>query len=196
MERKIKNVEYNPASEMHGYKNVRFVENVSKGLRFVGFADEIARSEGSRAIDHNGWYTDDVFQDETYRGVVYQLPSHGKGGTCFVYGYADPNNDDCALLAFDVTGDKLEAAKQADRFAEIFAEHEREYQEAWHAGRRCDDLSRRLGKNGTILPIPSGDSPVLPSDGFPCRVSKIRHGKLRVRGNLARKSRFDPLASF
>ena len=87
-------ISYGPAFDAHGYKWVRFVENVSRGLRLVGFADEIAKAEGSwRSIQHTGWFTDDD-QSEKYRGVVYQLPSRGE--PLYVYGYADTNNDDCA----------------------------------------------------------------------------------------------------
>ena len=135
---KVKAIEYNPAindpKRMHGYKNVRWIENVSRGLRLVGYADEIAR------IDHKGWYTDDDGSNgETYRGIVYQLPSHGE--TLYVYGYADPCNDDCALLCFDTETDKLDAARAADRFAEIFAEEQREYSTAWQAGRRAEEIA-------------------------------------------------------
>jgi hypothetical protein len=147
MKRKVKAIEFNPVNDpkrVHGYKNVRWIENASRGLRLVGFADEIARKEHSRAIEHKGWYTyDDGDPREVLRGVVYQLPSR-KGQTLYVYGYADPNNDDCALLCFEQEGDKMEAAKQADRFAEIFAEDERDYHRAWDAGRRCEDLDEEI----------------------------------------------------
>jgi len=134
---KTKAIEYNPAHESHGYRGVRWVENVSRGLRFVGFADEIAH------LNHKGWYSRDEEFDEVYRGVVYQLPARD-GEAQFVYGYADPNNDDCALLCFDVETDKADAARSADRFAEILAEEERAYNRAWQAGRRCEDLDEKI----------------------------------------------------
>jgi hypothetical protein len=131
---KPKTIEYGPANETHGYTNVRWVENVSRGLRLVGFADKIA------GLNHNGWYTvDDGDNGEVYRGVVYQLPARD-GREQFIGGYADPCNDDCALVYFDVVGNAKEAACLADRFAETFAEAERDYQRAWAAGRRYDDL--------------------------------------------------------
>lgn len=148
---KQKQIEYNPVCEpsrMHGYTNVRFVENVSEGLRLVGFADEIARSEGyPRSIDHRGWYTqDDGWNGEVYRGVVYQLSARD-GKPQFAYGYADPNNDGCALLCFDLdVKDKLEAARYADDFARIFAEEERDYQRAWQAGRDYEDLGEKVAE--------------------------------------------------
>ncbi len=138
---KPKTIEFNPVCDpqaMHGYRNVRWIENASCGLRLVGFADEIGR------LNHKGWYTeDDGDSGEVYRGIVYQLPSR-KGKTLFVYGYADPNNDDCALLSFDPEETKEEAARAADRFAEIFADNEREYQRAWQAGRRYEDLDESV----------------------------------------------------
>lgn len=147
MKKKIKSIEYNPVNDpkrMHGYEGVRWVENASLGLRLVGFADEIARKEGRRGIDHHGWFTDDM-QSETYRGIVYQLPARGGRLAQYVYGYADPNNDDCALLCFgDVQNEALEAAKQADRFAEIFADDAREYNRAWQAGQRYRELDDEI----------------------------------------------------
>jgi hypothetical protein len=134
-------IEYNPRFSAHGYRHVRWVENVSRGLRFVGFADKIATH-----IRHTGWYTDDVGAFEKYRGVVYQLPSHGDEKECYVYGYADPNNDDCALLCFEIEGDKDRAARYADQFAERFAEAECDYQRAWQAGDRCKDIAHEVAR--------------------------------------------------
>lgn len=133
-------IEYNPVCDpkyTHGYHHVRWVENASDGLRFVGFADEIVKS-----INHRGWFTvdDDAFADETYRGVVYQLPA-GKG---FAYGYADPDNKNCALLCFDLEASKEDAARSADRFAELYAEEARDFNRAWQAGRRVESLADEI----------------------------------------------------
>lgn len=142
-------IEYNPvcdAKSVHGYKDVRWVENVSRGLRLVGFADEIARKEGYfHAIDHKGWFTeDDGLDGEVYRGVVYQIPGRERKPQ-YAYGYADPNNKDCALLSFALDAENvMEAAKAADRFAEIFAEKERDYNRAWHAGRKYEELATEI----------------------------------------------------
>ena len=98
-----KSIDYgsvNDEKRMHGYRGVRWVENVSCGLRRVGFADEIMRGEGyPRAIDHKGWFIHDEDYGEVYRGVVYQLPAR-HGLPQYVIGYDDPYNDDCALLSF------------------------------------------------------------------------------------------------
>lgn len=142
-------IEYNPVCEpknMHGYRGVRWVENASCGLRLVGFADKLAKDAGCwRRIDHKGWYTDDDGSSgEVLRGIVYALPGrHGK--PLYVYGYDDPRNKDCALLCFDEPTDVLlDAAIAADQFAEVFAAAEREYNEAWQAGRRYTDLDEEI----------------------------------------------------
>src|SRR5690606_9843007 len=58
------------------------------GLRFVGFADELA----PRAIMHKGWYANLDGSGEVYRGAVWQLPA--RGGQCiYVAGFPDPNNE-------------------------------------------------------------------------------------------------------
>ncbi len=146
---KPKFIEYNPASTIHGYENVRWVENVSRGLRLVGFADEIAQKEGNwRAINHKGWFTDDDGDGETYRGIVYKLPRR-HGLPTYVYGYADPCNADCALLCFDPTTEVMDAARSADRFAEICAEEERDYQRAWRAGRDYEELAEQIKEERT-----------------------------------------------
>jgi hypothetical protein len=135
MARKLKAIEYNRTQDK---TKLRWVENVSCGLRRVGFADEILPR-----LRHKGWYIDDDGDGEVYRGVVYQLPSR-KGECLYVYGYADPCNDDCALLDFDTVTDKEEAAHNADRIAERFAEEQRDYNRAWRAARRAEDLDEEV----------------------------------------------------
>jgi len=115
---------------------------VDAGLRFVGFADELA----PRTIQHKGWYTHPYDDGEVYRGAVWQLPA--RNGEClYVAGFIDPYNDSAALIDFDtIRGEpdddkiKAEAAYRADAIARIHAEHEREYQEKWEAARRVRDL--------------------------------------------------------
>jgi len=108
-----------------------WIENTSAvGLRRVGFADEICRY-----IAHRGWYTDSDFQDEVYRGAVYQLPGR-KGKARYLAGYDDPNNKGAAFICLDwIEGEKLpdsydtkdegakiEAARRADCIAQRAAE--------------------------------------------------------------------------
>jgi hypothetical protein len=99
-------------------RGYRWVENVSRlNWRLVGFADNII------GLKHQGWFTNE-FCDDVYRGIVYRLPS-GR----FVYGYADPHNDDCALIANETADDEKDAARWADNVAQWFAEDERDYSE-------------------------------------------------------------------
>lgn len=101
----------------------RWVEHVSAlGWRAVGFADDIIPS-----LRHRGWYAD-THCDEVYRGIVYRLP-----GNRFVFGYADPINLDCALLANWLADDAHDAARSADSIAERFADRDRAFDDAWHA---------------------------------------------------------------
>ncbi len=136
-------VAFNPPFTRLGESHLRWVENADAGLRLVGFVDEIdAGGLGRRGalVDHRGWYTsDDNDLDETLRGVVYRLPArHGRER--FAFGYADPNNDGAALLSFDPCDDLRDAILWADRLAERSAESERDYNRAWRAGRRFEDL--------------------------------------------------------
>lgn len=140
----------NPAIEpgrAHGFTGCRWIEDCSAlGLREVGYADSIL------SLRHNGWFAD-AFQDETYRGEVWQLPARN-GRPLFVYGYSDPCNAGAALICFDVErGEdsegydaKREAARFADSMAESFAEAEREYSEAWQAARQWEDLADDMAK--------------------------------------------------
>lgn len=137
---KPKVIEYGPANTLYGYRNVRWVENASRGLRFVGYADKIVR------LNHHGWYTrDDGDSGEVYRGVVYQLSARNKVEG-YVFGYADPNNDDCALVCFETETVKEDAALRANHFAEVFAEHEREFNRTWDAGQRYRELAEEIAQ--------------------------------------------------
>jgi hypothetical protein len=135
----------------HPNDNYAWIENVYyAGLRFVGYCDEIVRG---RAIDHKGWYTND-FEDETYRGAVWQLPGR-KGVARFIAGYQDPNNDGAAFVDLDIINGfacdegavgeaKRDAAFRADSIAQRNAEREREYNEGWQAGARWVDLGEQI----------------------------------------------------
>ena len=117
-------------------------DTADAGLRFVGFADELA----PLFIQHKGWYTDPDGFGEVYRGAVWQLPA--RGGQClYVAGFADPCNEGAAFIDFepiygepDDAGLDFYAALRADEIARIHAEREREYQEKWRAAQRVRDL--------------------------------------------------------
>lgn len=140
-----------------GREGLRWADDPSAvGLRFVGFADDIA----GRAIDHRGWYTGPDGFGEVLRGAVYQLPGRdGRTRYLAAYregsdgrrGWADTAEPGAAAIACrevfesERGGDAVEAvweaARRADSIAETAAEREREYNEAWQAARRWSDLA-------------------------------------------------------
>lgn len=128
-------------------QELTFVEEPSAiGLRCVGWCDDIA------PIRHKGWYTSDS-QSETYRGVVFQLPARD-GCAVYVAGYQEledgENMTGGYLVAlrpkdwkhanrgedesYDPSDARLRAARDADHFAENYAEKERDCQEAYRLG--------------------------------------------------------------
>jgi len=89
-------------------------------LRFVGAADTILTH-----LRHKGWYVDSN-HDNVTRGVVYRLP----GSRGFLAGYSDPwNGDDEGMgpcsLEFEAFDDPEDAARRADRLAEMAGERYR-----------------------------------------------------------------------
>ena len=134
----------NPEHSAYGDKRLRWIEATAcLRWRKVGLAHEIARREGCyKSIDHTGWYTRHDDYDEKTCGIVYALPAR-HGERLLVAGYTDPCNVGAACLSFDcLYSDEMEAARAADRLAELMAEESREYDEAWQAGSRWADLGR------------------------------------------------------
>lgn len=143
----------------------RWIENPEAGgLRFVGHACDLA----GRAVNHEGWQCDS-YGEQVAQGVVYQLPAK-RGRARFVAGMADPmeRNEGAALLwlgdvfdggpemrlmrtwrgtppvesEYDSTDDAKEsAAFAADEHARVYAEREREWNDAWQEGQ----LAREKG---------------------------------------------------
>lgn len=143
------------------------------GLRFVGFADELA----PRLVDHNGWFSD-AYQEETYRGAVWQLPARG-GRAVYLAGYREGSSrrgsgrrggdwqdtaygrdQGCGAIQFGVLhygekggagdydreSDARDAARDADSIAESYAESSREYSEAWQAGAKYAESGDELSE--------------------------------------------------
>jgi hypothetical protein len=142
-----------------GSSTLRWIEKPeSCGLRFVGWADQVA---DGRRIDHKGWHTNDSCY-ETLRGIVYQLPA--RNGEClYISGYAQhegrgesgPSNG--AALCFDRMtcgdmhgtdngndSDARDAAYLADSIAEHAAERERDYQECSNKGFQFSELGESI----------------------------------------------------
>jgi hypothetical protein len=140
----------------------RWVEKPADyGLRFVGFADDVA----ARSIRHTGWFVGDECGEKA-RGVVFQLPARN-GSPVFVAGIADPYNDGPAIVAFThTTDDATTAAIWADQIAESYADEERDNQRVTSARIRFDELAdnvaqvrkcslsliREIKQSGTLRP--------------------------------------------
>jgi hypothetical protein len=195
----------------NGRTKLRCIENAQRGLRLVGFADEIAREESmSRSIDHTGWYADDN-QDSTYRGVVYSLPHGvlvaGYVSSDHVTGSTRPRHSNwdshsCAQLAFDETyTDKMDAARAADHIAERCAEIEREYQEAWRAGSNYSELGEAIATAWQALRALARERGAVRREGlkgFPAICEAISANAKRYFAELesARKERRELLDSY
>jgi hypothetical protein len=126
----------------YGGSRAYYSDDWPDGWRNLGNVGEI-RSDPYRGqpVDHNGWYTDDDCQDETIAGYVLQLPAR-KGKPVYVPGTAHSGCDGVTLYPLDQYDDIAECARAADRYAEIEAEHERDYNRAWRAGQEAGDLNR------------------------------------------------------
>jgi hypothetical protein len=100
------------------------------------FRDERYADEVDTSIEHEGWFTDND-QGEKMRGLVARLP-HGR----FLAGYWSSDSGERTYFA-DLFTDEREAARRADREAEIVAESEREYDERYRA---AQDLAEEIDK--------------------------------------------------
>lgn len=92
------------------------------------FADDV---QGA-GIEHTGWFSD-VHQEDKVRGIVGML-THGR----YIAGYMMTMNDERVYLD-GVYTDEREAARAADRAAEILAEEESEYSERHQEAQSLDD---------------------------------------------------------
>jgi hypothetical protein len=130
----------------------RWVENASKGLRVVGPVHDYRNTNphgdqpyvDRSIVNHTGWFTDSVFQDETVYGVILQLPAR-KGKPMYVPAVSDPNNEDAYLANFrNWSEDIIECIRAADGMAETYAENEREYRTLESARQRIEDIREEL----------------------------------------------------
>lgn len=195
--------------------SLRWIEGTAEaGLRFVGWADELA---GYR---HTGYYSradgPDGFGD-LLRGGVWQLPGR-KGRARLVYGYTEFEGDketnpgSAAVCVSDVleslshccTWDSVrdlpetrEAARFADGLAERQAERERDYDSAWQAGREAAELdaeviaARRdlLRLLPELRPLRRSRFPMAPLGRATCEVLRARVDSLLETISAARRKR-------
>jgi hypothetical protein len=166
------------------------VEHPGELWRFTGTAHDIARAEGYyRSIDHTGWYTRFEDYNEKTCGVVFQLPARN-GKPRYVAGFSDPankiNERSSASVSFDqFYDDKMDAARAADRLAELMAEESCEYDEAWQAGSHYADLAREvatLRKEALELIQEAKQAAGIMRNAFPALCSAIRAS---IQGTLA-----------
>lgn len=104
------------------------------GWRQVGTAEEVSRKEGSRRVEHSGWFVDSFYQ-ETVQGFVLQMPGRS-GCPQYVAAVQWSDRDGVTIWPNRIAESALDAATWADRKAELIAEDEREYSAAYEAGRR------------------------------------------------------------
>jgi hypothetical protein len=101
-------------------------------------------------LDHTGWYTD-IDQTALCIGHVFTLPARpGFPYGVFLAGYYCSDNWERVLYP-DVYHEREECARAADRYAERFAEIEREHSEKWHEARNLEDKIEELEKRACEL---------------------------------------------
>jgi hypothetical protein len=133
----------NPPHAGYGHKRLRWIEEPVV-WRFSGTSHDIAKELSCYPRAYaTGWYTRHADYVETTSGVVYQLPAR-KGVPQYVAGYSDPTGNGACVSIDQLFDDKMDAARAANRLAELFAEESREYDEAWQAGNHYADLARNV----------------------------------------------------
>lgn len=127
----------------------QWMESPGEVFRFVGLSSDIAPDRDGTT----GYYVDS-YQDETARGVVYQMRPTRDGFARFIPAIADPSNSakDGSGPAIMLMGDiitatgrdedsaedaRKDAARRAMECAETFADAQREYDTAYQAGVRA-----------------------------------------------------------
>ena len=175
---------------MNGKSVIQYWDRKSEvPFRFVGYADELARS-----IGHNGWYSD-AHQDATLRGMVYRLPARD-GEARYLSGYEESDSGSVVLYR-DIETDETDAARFADGLAERIAEDSREYSEAWQAGQDASnevndalqDLRREVSRIVQIALFPDRAGLTLADDASADRQYQEARDKLKSVIRAARDSR-------
>lgn len=190
---------------MNPYEDgLRWIEDpAAVGLRFVGFADEIA----PRAVEHRGWFiAPENYDEEVYRGAVYRLPARA-GRPIYIAGYREGSQNSSGAWS-DMSGEPAarvdlrtliygepddgralpgeaarEAAMAANEIARIAAEREMEYQEAWAAGaeyqRRGESIAEARSFARELLAELKAVRATVPERGAICRTLRDKLGALR-----------------
>lgn len=167
-----------------GGQTLAWIESGEIG-RFVGASHTLLPR-----FQHKGWYVDEHCH-ETTMGVVYRLP-HGR----FLSGASDPWQCDKRgegpwLMAPDVYDCTDEAARAADRIAELYAERLREDSERENAKQQKLDTIEETSSEvdslrGEMLEILQG---IRDSKLSPQLCNRLRAEFTRMRETVRRKCR-------
>jgi hypothetical protein len=124
-----------------------FVRAASDFFRVVGDAHDICKREGSRRVEHSGWYCNSL-QDDLAIGFVAQMTAVD-GKPRFIAGVR--TTDSCGEIVWplEVFDDLLEAVSSADHQAERFAEDAREYEAKDRAEQEIEELREEIRANRT-----------------------------------------------
>lgn len=94
------------------------------GWRDLGDCHDVARGEGSRCVEHTGWYADHYYH-ALIIGRVLQLPARN-GRPQYVPAVYCDEWDGVTIHLGDICDSKIDAAMRADHLAELWAEECRE----------------------------------------------------------------------
>lgn len=110
------------------HNRVRWIESLSDKFRNMSATDE-------------GYYVDE-YQGDVTRGLVIRL-NHGR----FLAGITDPHNKDAALvITGDIWEDEQSAENAAARFAEHYADDQRDHSVAWQKGQEVASARAELSQ--------------------------------------------------
>lgn len=198
-----------------GGDSLRWFEGTADaGLRFIGWSDELPGGP-----EHSGWFMrEDDWDSETLRGGVWQLPGR-KGRARLVYGYAvfesggrrEMNPGSAAICVSDILETEgpedseyiresdaaRDAARYADRVAELQAEESRDYDAAWQKGREAAEhdaecvAARRelLRLLPELRPLRRSRVPMAPLGRATCEVLRARVDSLLETISASREAR-------
>jgi hypothetical protein len=131
-----------------GSDTVFFCEDTATYLRNERDALQIIAEQSYHRPRHTGYYlSPDNWTGEIARGVIFQLPGKNHAPR-YISGIADTwsGAKHAAIISPEIFDDETDAARNADALADRYAEHERDYQEAWQAGQRFAELGAEIAE--------------------------------------------------
>lgn len=119
----------NPETVERGASRAFYVDSLdSLPWRNLGRADKVSDS-----IRHTGWHTHPQGDTGSLAGYVLQLPARN-GKPVYIPATSHTEYDGDTVYPLEQFESPRDAAIRADRYAEIEAEKERDYQESWQLG--------------------------------------------------------------